>query len=386
MKKIKFLAHLISPIVVLIFFNLSFSQTPSKEPYVVGAFSSATGPAAYIGAPIRDGMMFEADLINEAGGINGRPIKLIFYDDASDPSKAVLVAKKLVEEDKVIALIGGIRSGNALAVVPYVERVGMPYIATAAATSLTQPVKKWTFADAVNNFQAVRKIIEYMLKRNITKIAFLPDNTAYGDDAYKSFMDQKPKSIDVLVHETFGDRDTDFTPQLIKVKAAGVQAAIVWVPTAAASIMMKNALMMGLNIPFFHCHGVQQAEYPILAGEGAKLMKIPSYKLLVLDQLPDTDPQKPILLAYRNEFVRRFRTPPVPFHGQGSDAVRILAGALKRVGWPPDKAKIRDEIEKTKNLAGLNGFYNITPTDHQGLSYESLVMVKWEKGNFIIDE
>jgi branched-chain amino acid transport system substrate-binding protein len=331
-------------------------------------------------------MILGAEMINEAGGVDGHPIKLIFYDDGGDPSKAVLVAKKLVEDDKVIALAGGSRSGNVLAVVPYIEKTEVPYISLGAATVITQPVKKWTFADAHTNMLATRKIIEHMVKQNIKKVGFLPDNTAYGDDAHKSFMKQKPDSIQVLVHETFGDKDTDFTPHLTKAKAAGVEACVVWTVGPAASIIMKNAVMLGMNIPFYHTHGAAQLEYPLLAGEGARLMRMPSGKLPVADELPDRDLQKKVLLDFRREYVKRFKEEASWLGAHGTDAIWIYAGAMKRAGWPPDKAKIRDEIEKTKNLVGCNGIYNITPTDHNGLTYESMVILKWEKGHFALAE
>jgi ABC-type branched-subunit amino acid transport system substrate-binding protein len=99
MKKFKMLVPLLAVLAVLIFVGSPFSQPSSKEPYVLGAHSSATGPGAFMGGPMRNGMILGAEMINEAGGIDGHPIKLIFYDDGGDPSKAVLIAKKLVEED-----------------------------------------------------------------------------------------------------------------------------------------------------------------------------------------------------------------------------------------------------------------------------------------------
>jgi branched-chain amino acid transport system substrate-binding protein len=188
----------------------------------------------------------------------------------------------------------------------------------------------------------------------------------------------------VPVKETFGDRDTDFTPQLTKVKAAGVDAAFVYTVGPPASLIMKNAVMLGMNIPFFHTPAVCQIEYPILAGEGTKLMKFISPKLLVVDELPDSDPQKRVCLDFRREYVTRFKEEASWLGGEAFDAMNALAGALKRAGWPPDKAKIRDEIEKTKNFVATVGIYNLSPTDHRGLGYDCYVLVKWEKGHWAL--
>jgi branched-chain amino acid transport system substrate-binding protein len=87
MRKFKYVTPLFVFLGVFVFLSSTFSQTPSKEPYVIGAHSSATGPGAFIGGPMRNGMILGADLINEAGGIDGHPIKLIFYDDGGDPSR-----------------------------------------------------------------------------------------------------------------------------------------------------------------------------------------------------------------------------------------------------------------------------------------------------------
>jgi len=376
--KRRFLMLLFSLITILFLCDVTFSQT--KTPYLIGGISMVTGPGAFVGTPMWDGAVLRRDMINEAGGINGHPIKTIFYDDGGDESRAVLNAKKLIEEDKVIGIIGPGRSGCSLAVIPTVERAGIPFIAFSAATQNTRPVKKWTFAIGHMNLTATRKIIDYMVKNNIKKVAFLPDNTAYGDDAYKSFMQQKPDSIQVLVHETYGDKDSDFTPQLTKAKAAGVDAVVVWNVSRPASIILKNAEMMGMNIPFFYTHGCATPEFAQLAGSAAKNMMVPSGKVIVADELPDKDPQKPVLVKFATEYEKRYKKPVNYFHGYGSDALQIMVDAIARTGDPPEKVnkeKVRSEIEKTKYF-GINGIYNMSPTEHNGLSYETMVMLKWD--------
>lgn len=174
------------------------------------------------------------------------------------------------------------------------------------------------------------------------------------------------------------------TTQLVKLKAASPQAIICWTIGKAGAIVAKNVKQLAIQVPLFQCHGLPDPIYIKLAGEAAEGNIMPSTKLMVANQLPDTDPQKKVIL----EFIRLYREVykydrqfPINTHsGYAWDAIYIVANALKKAGT--NNEKLRDEIERTKGYVGVSGIYNITPEDHNGLGTDSMVMVQIVKGNW----
>ena len=286
----------------------------AQEPYRVGAIFSITGPGSSLGIPERDtALMLEAE-INARGGVRGpdgarHPLKLVIYDDGSDETKAVLAAKKLIDEDRVVAIVGTTLSGTSLAILDTVQKAEVPLVSCAAAIKIVEPVaeRKWVFKTPQSDHLIVGVLVDYLKARGLTRVGWLNVDYAFGQLGWLEFERAAHKrGLTVAANEKFGQKDVDMTAQLTRVKTAGPQAVIVWSIPPSASIATKNYADLGLKAPLFQSHGVGNKKYIELAGAAANGVRFPAGKLLVAEQLSDDDPQKAVLLAYARDFEAKY--------------------------------------------------------------------------------
>src|SRR5574343_1173181 len=136
----------------------------AADPIKIGSVLSVTGPAAFLGDPALKTLQLYVDDLNKKGGVLGRPLQLVHYDDGSDANKANGFAKRLIEDDKVDVLIGGTTTGATMSMAPLVERAGLPFISLAGAVVVIEPVKKWVFKTPHTDRMAAEKVFEDMKK------------------------------------------------------------------------------------------------------------------------------------------------------------------------------------------------------------------------------
>jgi len=344
----------------------------AQDAYKVGAIFSITGPGSSLGIPERDtALMLEAD-INAKGGIKGpdgklHPLKIVIYDDASDETKAVLAAKKLIDEDKVTAIVGTTLSGTSLAILDTVQKAEVPLVSCAAAIKIVEPTaeRKWIFKTPQSDFLIVGVLVDYLKAKGLTKVGWLNVDYAFGQLGWIEFEKAAQKAgLTIAANEKFGQKDVDMTAQLTRVKAANPQAVIIWSIPPSASLATKNYADLGMTMPLFQSHGVGNKTFIQLAGPASNGVVFPAGKLLVAEQLPDGDAQKAVLLAYAREFEAKYG-PRNTFGGHAWDAVQIVAKALEKAGT--DRAGVRSAIEGTRNFVGITGVFDFSASDHNGL-------------------
>lgn len=345
-----------------------------------------TGQQAKFGEIEQKAYMIAVEEINAKGGIKGRKLQLITYDDGGDANKARTFATRLVEEDKVVAMVGGSTTGTTMAMGPVFEDAQIPFISLAGAVVIIEPLKKFVFKTPHTDRMACEKIFEDMKKRGLTKIGMISGTDGFG----KSMRDECVKvnarfGIEILAEESYGPRDTDMTPQLTNLKAkAGIQAVVNPGFGQGPAIVTRNFRQLGMTMPLYQSHGVASKQFIELAGEAANGVRLPAAALLVADKLPASDPQKPVAQAYAKKFQDATRQPVSTFGGHAYDGLMILAGAIERGGANP-KA-IRDEIEKTKGFMGTAGIFTMSPTDHMGLDLTAFKMLEIKAGDWAIAE
>jgi branched-chain amino acid transport system substrate-binding protein len=360
----------------------------AEEPIKVGAFFALSGPAATIGTPTKLVAQMVVDKINQGGGINKRPIELVVGDTESDPTKALMVAKRLVESDKVVALIGPTRTDEGMAVKAYIEKAQIPTVMTVGGDPvISVPPYQWIFKAPQRTSVAVKKTFEYLKKQNLSKIALITATDGFGKDGLNWLEKLAPDyGLQIVNSEVFGVSDTDMTPQLVKIKDSGAQAVICWTIGPAGARVAKNVKQLGLTMPLVQCHGQPDPKYVELAGEASEGSIMPSTKLMVAQQLADSDPQKAVIL----DFIRGYKDTyhfdqqyPINTHsGYAWDAIYLLANAMRQVGTEPQA--LRTAIEQTRGYVGISGIYTLSAEDHNGLGTDSLVMVKIEKGQWVL--
>ncbi|MCK6394028.1 ABC transporter substrate-binding protein [Zoogloea sp.] len=355
----------------------------AADPIKIGSVLSVTGPAAFLGEPELQTLQMYVDDINKNGGVIGRPLQLVHYDDGSDANKANGFAKRLIEDDKVDAIIGGTTTGATMSMVPLIERAGVPFISLGGAVVIVEPVKKFTFKVSHNDRMAAEKIYEDMKRRGITKVALFSETSGFGQSGRKESEAMAAKyGITLVANETFGPKDTDMSPQLTKIKnTPGVQAVYIFGLGQGPAIATKNCKQLSITLPIYHSHGVASEEFIKLAGAAAEGIRLPASALLVADKLPASDPQKPVVMAYTKAFNERWKTDVSTFGGHAYDALMLVTNAIKKANTT-DKAKVRDALEATKGYVGTGGLVNMTAADHLGLDLSAFRLLEIRKGDW----
>jgi branched-chain amino acid transport system substrate-binding protein len=378
--------------VTLLFSGVMPAAGAEDQPIRVGAFFALSGPAATIGTPTKLVAQMVVDRINKTGGINGRKLDLVVGDTESEPTKALMEAKRLVEKEKVVAVIGPTRTDEGLAVKPYFEDTAhVPVIMTIGGDPVIAGGKfgpfHWTFKTPQRTSVAVKTIYDYLKSRNMTRVALLTASDGFGKDGLAWLEQLAPEfGIEIVSREVFAVSDTDMTPQIIKTRETGAQALICWTIGPAGARVARNVKQLGLTIPLVQCHGQPDPKYIELAGEAAEGSIMPSTKLMVVDQLPDSDPQKAVIQEFIKLYSEEYdydKQYPINTHsGYAWDAIFLLSNALREVGSQAEP--LRAAIEKTHGYVGVSGIYNLSPEDHNGLGTDSMVMVKVEKGKWVM--
>ncbi len=364
-------------------FCLLVAPAMAAKTIKIGAILSVTGPASFLGAPEANTLKMLTEEINSKGGINGRKIELIIKDSGANPGKAISFAKQLIEEERVFAIIGPSTSGETLKIKSICEKGKTICISCAAAEKIVNPVAKYVFKTPQKDSFAARKIFMQMQKMGIKKIGVVVGNTGFGLAGKAQLEKIAPEyGIDIVISEVYDKRATDLTALVTKLKARGVQAVVNWSIVPAQAIIAKNMRQIGFNVPLFQSHGFGNIKYVKAAGAAAEGIIFPAGRLLVVDSLPDSDPQKPVLMKYKKDYESRFHEEVSTFGGHAYDALMILVKAIKKAGF--DKEKVRDAIENLKGFVGIGGVFNFSPTDHNGLDINSFVMLTVKNGKFTL--
>jgi branched-chain amino acid transport system substrate-binding protein len=357
----------------------------AAPPIKIGSFLSVTGPAAFLGDPEQKTLELYVEKINAAGGVLGRKLQLIAYDSGGNADKARTFVKRLIEEDKVDAIVGGSTTGETMAVIPLVEQAEVPFISLAGAVVIVEPVKKWVFKTPATDRMACEKIFADMKMRGISKIGLISGSGGFDKSMRAQCMQVAGKyGIEIVADETYDSKDTDMTPQLTKMRQdTRVQAVLNAGFGAAPAIVTKNFRQIGMSVPLYQSHGVASKEYIKLSGDAANGVRLPAAALLVAKALPANDPQKNVVTAYEHDFESRYHQDVSTFGGHAYDGLHLVVNAMKSAK-STNKAKVRDAIESTRGWMGIDGEFNLSPTDHMGLDLSAFRMLEIKNGDWTL--
>jgi branched-chain amino acid transport system substrate-binding protein len=355
------------------------------KPVKIGAIFSVTGPAAFLGAPESKTVKMIVDKINAEGGVLGQKLELIIKDSGGSPEKAVSFAKQLIEEDKVLAIIGPSTSGETMQIKALCEDNKMVLVSCAAADGIVNPLAKYVFKTPQKDSQAATWIYRTMKEKGISKVAILTGNDGFGASGKKQLEDlAKTEGIEILANEVYDKAATDLTDVLTKVKGTpGVQAVVNWSIVPAQSIVAKNMKQIGLNVPLFQSHGFGNPKYVQQAGVAAEGILFPAGRLLVVDALPRNHPQKEVLATYKKDYETMYKEDVSTFGGHAYDALMIVVEAVRKAG-KPDRESVRDAIENLQGFVGTAGVFSYSPTDHTGLDLNAFEMLTVKDGKFVL--
>ena len=369
---------------VAVLIGVPLAQAQAQEPIRIGAFLSVTGPAAFLGDPELKTLELYVERLNASGGVLGRKLQLVAYDDGGDAEKARTFTKRLLEQDKVDLIVGGSTTGATMAAVPLVEQSGVPFISLAGAVVIVEPVKKWVFKTPHTDRMACEKIFVDLQSRKMNKVALISGSGGFDKSMRGECMKVAGKyGVEFVADETYGAADTDMTAQLTKIKGSGAQAVLNAGFGQGPAIVTRNYRQVGLTLPLYQSHGVASKEYIKLSGPAAEGVRLPGAALLVAELLPESDPQKGVAAGYAKTFSDRYKTEVSTFGGHAYDGLMLAVNAMKVAG-STDKAKVRDALEATKAYVGADGVFNMSATDHMGLDLSAFRMLEIRDGDWTL--
>ena len=341
----------------------SSEKEPTKAAYKIGAVFSTSGSQSDLGVPEQRTVEMMVEEINDDGGINGHPLEVIVYNDESDSTKTLSLTTKLIEQDGVLAIIGPTFSGGSLAILDAVKTAEIPNISCAASIDIVTPVAEryWVFKTPQTDVQAIHEIYGYLEEEEITKIGIITDTSGYGASGRKYLIAQKGDyGIEIVDDQTFTTGDTNMQSQLTHIKGTSAQAVICWATNKESAIVAQDMETLGFTIPLFCSHGVANKAFIEQAGDAANGVILPAGKLLVVDDVPSSDPQAKVLKKYRDDYEDIYGEGTVnTFGGHAYDALSMVVMALEEMdedlSTADARAFIRDYIEN--DIEGLARYW-----------------------------
>ncbi len=355
----------------------------AAETIKVGAILAVTGPAAFLGAPEAKTLEMLVAQVNAAGGIKGMKVELLIKDSSANPEKAVSLAKQLVEEEKVFAILGPSTSGESMKIKQYVDESATLLLSCAAAEAITTPIMKWVFKTPQNDANAVRWIYGDLKKKGLKKIGVLASNTGFGNAGKGQLEKLAPEfGIEVVIAESYDKDAVDLDAEVTKLKSKDVQAVVNWSIEPAQSKVPVSMRKMGWLVPLYQSHGFGNIKYVEAAGPAAEGILFPAGRLLVAEGLPDSNVQKSLLLKYKKDYEAATKEAPSTFGGHAYDAFTLLVKAIEIGG--PDKEKARAALEGLKGFVGTAGIFNFSAEDHNGLGMDAFELLTVKGGKFAL--
>ena len=344
----------------------------------IGFFGDLSGPTFNFGESAKNGILMAADEINQAGGINGRKIDVVIEDDRGSPERAAVLASKLIDADKVVAIIAGGTSGNSRAAAPKAQAARIPLISPSstdpAVTQVGDYIFRACFVDAFQG-EVMAKFAANTLKAK--KAAILFDfNSPYGRGLTEYFELSFAKlGGQIVVKQSYTQGDADFKGQLMTIQ--GADPDVVYIPGyyGDVAIIAKQARQMELKQPLLGADGWDAPELWQLGGDALNGSYLSTHY--------SVDDPSPVIQEFVRDYKQHYGNLLPDAHAAlAYDATRFLADAIAR-GNSTDGEKLREALAQTKNFAGITGVISM---DENRNAVKPAVILKLEDGRYIYQE
>ena len=351
----------------------------------VGVIVSATGPAASLGIPEKNTIALLPH------SIGGQKVNYIVLDDASDTTQAVSNTRKLITEDKVDIILGSTITPNSLAMIDVVAENQTPMISMAASARIVEPMdakRHWVFKTPQNDIMMSLAVATSMADAGVKTVGFIGFADAYGEGWYQEFAKAAAlKGLTIVASERYVRTDTSVTGQVLKIVAAKPDAVLIAASGTPAVLPQRALRERGYTGKYYQTHGVANNDFLRVGGKDVEGTLLPAGPVLVAAQLPASNPVKKSALEYIGKYEAMYGKGSVStFGGHAWDAGLLMQGAVAQAlktaqpGTAEFRSALRDALERSKDVHGAHGIFNMSPTDHLGLDQRARVMVKVENG------
>jgi branched-chain amino acid transport system substrate-binding protein len=354
----------------------------------VGITVSTTGPAAALGIPQKNSV---ALLPKE---IAGQSIEYIVLDDATDPTKAIANARKMIAENKIDIMIGSSATPATLALVDVAAETKTPYCGIVPTKALVNPVdekRRWVFKAPQDDALLADALADYMVANGIKSIGFLGYTDGYGQGWLDAVQQVMPaKGIKVIAVERFQRTDTSVIAQGLKIVSANPDAVLIAASGTVAVMPQKTLREQGFTKAIFQTGGVATMEFIRVGGKDVEGTIFPAGPVTVASLLPDSHPSKQAGLAYIKAYEDINKSPFAGFGAHLADCATLMLAGIKpalakgQPGTAEFRAAIRDAVEASKEVVATHGVYTFSPTNHAGLDKRARVLIKIEGGKWTL--
>ncbi len=375
------------------------AEEAGGTPYKIGVVVAATGGASSLGVQERETAEMVAQQLADAGGVTGpdgvtHPVELVIMDSESNPDTAAAAINRLINEDQVDAVLGGSTSGNSLAMVPIATENETVLVSMGSAGVIirdpeTGETRKWIFKTPHVNSQVAQWHKDYLKAIGVSKVCYLYENTGYGQDVLRNGQAvMEEAGIEVVFADAFERSDTEF-PQMTSVEGSGCEAVIIGslMPGAVNAMAALQDYMP--DVPVLHSGGICNEAFLTLEPDVVEGAIATCPKLLVADQLPESDPQYDVIHQFMADYEAFTGKKADSFAGHAWDGLQWLIIGMENL---PDglslaerRATIRDNLETyVKEWPGTGGIFTLEPDDHLGVKdyTTALTLVRVEDGAF----
>ncbi|WP_426409669.1 ABC transporter substrate-binding protein [Bradyrhizobium ganzhouense] len=372
--------------------------TAQEKPELrIAAIIAVTGPASALGAPERNAVdLFDKTWSNRED-LPFR-IKVISYDDGSDPTKSVSLTRKAIEEDKAHVVVCCTTTPSSMAIIDTVNAAKITMISMASSATIVEPAsaRLFTFKTPTSDKLMLQRTLNYMKRQGIKKIGFFGLEDAYGEGGLKELQNvAKDVGIELAATERFARQDTNFTPQALRLKQAGLDAVYVHAIPPSADLAHEALKRVGYTGPIYHGAGSSINAFVDIGKANVEGAVVGVGALNVYDQIKKDNPLRPVLAKFAELYDGAYGKGKVDlFAGQSWDAMMLAVNAYQNAtaaGAKSDdltaaRVAIKDAMERTKEWPGVNGVFNITPADHLGLDRRSTFLSQIKGGKFVLVE
>jgi branched-chain amino acid transport system substrate-binding protein len=315
----------------------------------IGVYGDTTGATSSFGQSTKNGIQLAFEEINAAGGVNGKKLEMVFEDDQGTPEKAKTVISKLINQDKVVAVLGEVASSNSLAAAPVAQEAKIPMISPSSTnpkvTEVGDYISRVCFIDPFQG-SVMAKFAANTLKAKTA--AILGDNSSDYSKGLTKFFEEEFNKLGgtVITKQTYAQKDQDFKAQLTQMRDQ--KPDIIYVPGyyGEVGIIAKQARELGMTQPLLGGDGWDSPELWKLGGSALKNAYISNHY--------SADNPAPEIQNFVKAYTAKFKVAPDSLAALAYDSGKVLADAIKRAGGT-DSAKLKDAINATKDFPGVTG-------------------------------
>lgn len=357
----------------------------AADPIRIGALIALSGPASFLGDPERKSLDLIVEQRNRAGGLAGHPIELVVYDTEGNGTKAAQLFRRLIDSDGVHVVIGPSTTAESLLIKPTAAEVGIPVLSMGGSEAIATPVEPFMFKVPPDDRIVARHMLGYLKAKGLRSVGLISATDSFGQAGANVLKELAPSfGVAVASAEEFGPRDTDMTAQVLRLRASGAEAMLIWSVNPGPTIILRNAKALGYDKPIFNSYGVATQQLFTQAGPAAEDTYVSSMRILAPDSLAPDDPLRAVVTGLSADYLKRYSREAPTFAAHSHDAVLAVEQALGRLKGTITRQGLRDALE-TAEFPGANGLYRMSPTNHSGLDDASrpMIMLQIRQGRFV---